>query len=93
MAPTKRSNKRGQVLKNVREVDEEYLDKRARNNLAVKVSRQRAKERVQEANNKIAFLKVENKDLEEKIKLRSAELAAMQELYAQYYGTTHQTLN
>ena len=48
------------VQNNEDEADEEYLNKRARNNDAVKRSRQKAREKANDTNNRVQKLKNEN---------------------------------
>ena len=71
MAPIKRPANVEPVAQNEEEADEEYLNKRARNNDAVKRSRQKAREKANETNSRVQKLKNENEKLEEKIKLLS----------------------
>jgi CCAAT/enhancer binding protein (C/EBP) gamma len=84
MARAKKSNNPGQRAKGNREEDEEYLHKREKNNAAVKRARQKAKERVQQTHNRIQNIKTENEELEEKIRVLSAELAVMKNIYSTY---------
>jgi len=71
------------------EGDEEYFNKRARNNDAVKRSRQKAREKANETNNRVQKLKNENEKLEEKIKLLSKELTFLKDIFLAHAGTSH----
>jgi len=62
-------------------VNQEYEEKRARNNEAVKRSREKAKERSQEIQSNISRLRSENDSLEEKKKLLAHELKFLKELF------------
>jgi len=72
------------------EVDEEYMHKREKNNAAVRRARQKAKDKVQQTNNRIKSLRTENEELEERIKVLSAELAVMKDIYNTYTGGDNQ---
>ena len=86
MAPIKRPANVEQVAQNEEEVDEEYLNKRARNNDAVKRSRQKAREKANETNSRVQKLKNENEKLEEKIKLLSKELTFLKDIFLAHAG-------
>ena len=83
MAPTKRP---ASMANNEEEGDEEYLNKRARNNDAVKRSRQKAREKANETNGRVQKLKNENEKLEEKIKLLSKELTFLKDIFLAHAG-------
>ena len=86
MAPGKRPRMSDQRRKGRVEVDEEYVHKREKNNAAVRRARQKAKDKVQQTNNRIKSLRTENEELEERIKVLSAELAVMKDIYNTYTG-------
>ena len=87
MAPIKRPTRKDQNSQDVEdEVDEEYLNKRARNNDAVKRSRQKAREKANETNSRVQKLKTENEKLEEKIKLLSKELTFLKDIFLAHAG-------
>jgi len=89
MAPINRPANVEPVAQNEEEVDEEYLNKRARNNDAVKRSRQKAREKANETNSRVQKLKNENEKLEEKIKLLSKELTFLKDIFLAHAGTSH----
>eukprot|EP00112_Aurelia_sp_Birch-Aquarium-sp1_P012455 Seg2619.5 transcript_id=Seg2619.5/GoldUCD/mRNA.D3Y31 product="CCAAT/enhancer-binding protein gamma" protein_id=Seg2619.5/GoldUCD/D3Y31 len=60
---------------------EEYLKKRARNNLAVKKSRDRSKKRIVETQERVEQLTKENDDLNTKVTLLSKELSVLRALF------------
>ena len=86
MAPVKRPAKVDIVSQNEEEPDEDYLNKRARNNDAVKRSRQKAREKANETNSRVQKLKNENEKLEEKIKLLSKELTFLKDIFLAHAG-------
>ena len=87
MAPIKRPVNVDQAVQNNEdEADEEYLNKRARNNDAVKRSRQKAREKANDTNNRVQKLKNENEKLEEKIKLLSKELTFLKDIFLAHAG-------
>jgi len=90
MAPIKRPTRKDQSFQDGEdEVDEEYLNKRARNNDAVKRSRQKAREKANETSSRVQKLKTENEKLEEKIKLLSKELTFLKDIFLAHAGTSH----
>ena len=60
---------------------EEYLRKRARNNLAVKKSRDRSKKRIVETQERVEQLTKENDELNTKVTLLSKELSVLRALF------------
>ena len=62
-------------------MDSEYQAKRARNNVAVKRSREKAREKAKETTDKVSKLKLENEKLEEKMKLLSIELDFLMNIF------------
>lgn len=61
--------------------DEEYVKKRARNNVAVKKSREKAKNRIHETQSRVEQLSKENEDLQSKVTLLSKELNVLRALF------------
>ena len=60
---------------------EEYKKRRERNNMAVKKSRTKSKQKTQETMQKVTQLKEENERLEQKVKLLSKELSFLKDLF------------
>jgi len=89
MAPIKRPANLENGSQNEEEPDGDYLNKRARNNDAVKRSRQKAREKANETNSRVQKLKNENEKLEEKIKLLSKELTFLKDIFLAHAGTSH----
>ncbi|TRY61306.1 hypothetical protein TCAL_14960 [Tigriopus californicus] len=69
--------------------DNEYLSRRARNNEAVKRSREKARQRAQETHTRVTKLKTENEMLEERIKLLSKELTFLKDIFMAHAGSSH----
>ena len=86
MAPIKRPANLENGSQNEEEPDGDYLNKRARNNDAVKRSRQKAREKANETNSRVQKLKNENEKLEEKIKLLSKELTFLKDIFLAHAG-------
>ncbi|KAI4890796.1 hypothetical protein NFI96_010581 [Prochilodus magdalenae] len=63
---------------------EEYRLRRERNNLAVKKSRMRSKQKAQDTQQRVNELKEENERLEAKIKLLSKELSVLKDLFLEH---------
>jgi len=61
--------------------DDEYNKKRARNNVAVKKSREKAKTRIQETQSRVEQLSNENEELQTKVTLLSKELNVLRALF------------
>jgi len=93
MKISKRSNKHSLKANEGGELSEEYLKKREKNNAAVKRARQKAKERATKTNQRIQSIRTENKELEERIKVLSAELTAIKDVYARYTGEIYEHVN
>ena len=72
---------------NSRGGESDYLAKRARNNEAVKRSREKAREKAKETTDKVTKLKTENERLEEKVKLLSKELDFLKNIFMAHAGT------
>ena len=66
--------------------DSEYLNKRARNNEAVKRSREKARLKAKETTERVTKLKTENEKLEERIKLLSKELTFLKDIFLAHAG-------
>ncbi|KAL3860406.1 hypothetical protein ACJMK2_010530 [Sinanodonta woodiana] len=60
---------------------DEYFDKRARNNVAVRKSREKAKQRQQETEERVQQLASENEQLQKKVDLLSKELHVLKSLF------------
>lgn len=67
---------------------EEYRLHRERNNLAVKKSRTKSKQRAQETQQKVAQLRAENEALVAKIKILNKELSFLKDLFLAHAGAT-----
>nr|CAB3229612.1 C/EBPbeta/delta/epsilon CCAAT enhancer binding protein beta/delta/epsilon homolog [Phallusia mammillata] len=63
------------------EQSEEYVTRRKRNNVAVKKSREKTKEKSMTTIENIERLKVENVDLEEKVEVLSQELTTLRKIF------------
>lgn len=63
---------------------EEYRQRRERNNLAVKKSRMRSKQKALDTQQRVNELKEENERLEAKIKLLSKELSVLKDLFLEH---------
>lgn len=77
MGPRKNSEGRGP----------DYETKRARNNEAVKRSREKARQKAKETHDRVSKLKQENEKLEERIKLLSKELTFLKDIFLAHAGT------
>ncbi|XP_014260141.1 CCAAT/enhancer-binding protein gamma-like [Cimex lectularius] len=89
MAPGKGQRGRKKVKEGLESSDdEEYRKKRDRNNLAVKRSRVKSRQRTQETLERVEHLKRENDQLQEKIKLLSQELAFLKEMFIAQAGSS-----
>ncbi len=73
-------------------LDLEYISKRARNNEAVKRSREKARQKAKETHDRVAKLKQENERLEERIKLLSKELTFLKDIFLAHAGKLIQSL-
>lgn len=63
---------------------DEYRQRRERNNLAVKKSRMRSKQKAMDTQQRVNELKEENERLEAKIKLLSKELSVLKDLFLEH---------
>ncbi|XP_022808499.1 CCAAT/enhancer-binding protein gamma-like [Stylophora pistillata] len=62
--------------------DDDYVKKRERNNIAVRKSRMKAKERIEETRRRVTDLTKENEDLRSKVSLLQKELNVLRSLFA-----------
>lgn len=69
--------------------DPEYNNKRAKNNDAVKKSREKTRQKAKETMEKVSQLKQENEMLEERIKLLSKELTFLKDIFMAHAGSAH----
>lgn len=69
------------MLVSVDKQSDEYLRKRARNNLAVKKSRDRSKKRIMETQERVEQLTRDNDELNQKVALLSKELSVLRALF------------
>jgi len=76
---TANNNKR--KAQNLPKDDNEYMQKRQRNNVAVKKSREKAKNRIQETQVRVEQLSKENEELQTKVNLLSKELNVLRALF------------
>ena len=76
MSPTRKSE----------EGDNDYLAKRSRNNAAVRRSREKARMKSKETNDRVSNLKQENEMLEERIKLLTKELTFLKDMFLAHAG-------
>ena len=76
MANRKKINSKG--------MESDYEIRRQRNNDAVRKSREKARERAREVQNRIKALRTENEKLEENKKLLSKELSILKEMFLAY---------
>lgn len=65
-----------------KDLDEDYVKKRERNNIAVRKSRLKAKERIEETRQKVVDLAKENEELRNKVSLLQKELNVLRSLFA-----------
>lgn len=62
--------------------DDDYVKKRERNNIAVRKSRMKAKERIEETRQRVVELSKENEELRNKVSLLQKELNVLRSLFA-----------
>ncbi|KAM7427524.1 hypothetical protein ABFA07_021352 [Porites harrisoni] len=62
--------------------DDDYVKKRERNNIAVRKSRMKAKERIEETRKRVVELSKENEELRNKVSLLQKELNVLRSLFA-----------
>jgi CCAAT/enhancer binding protein (C/EBP) gamma len=68
------------------EENTEYVQKRSRNNEAVRRSREKARQKANETHDRVSKLKQENEALEERIKLLSKELGFLKDIFLAHGG-------
>ena len=69
-------------------VGSEYRSKRAKNNEAVRRSREKARHKAKETHERVTQLKRENEMLEERIKLLSKELEFLKDIFLAHAGNS-----
>ena len=75
------NNNNKRKTQNLAKDDNEYVKKRARNNVAVKKSREKAKNRIEETQVRVEQLSKENGELQTKVNLLSKELNVLRALF------------
>lgn len=83
MAPRPKAS---QIESDEKEGDEAYRIKRDRNNLAVKKSREKSRQKARETGEKITQLRQENEDLEHQVKNLTNELAVLKNTLLRQVG-------
>merc|ERR1719430_1598288 len=66
--------------------DPEYLEKRAKNNEAIKKSREKARAKAKDTQQKVDHLKKDNKRLEDKITVLGQEMQFLKEVFLAHAG-------
>jgi len=79
----------GNGKREMESTDPEYNNKRAKNNDAVKKSREKTRQKAKETMEKVSQLKQENEMLEERIKLLSKELTFLKDIFMAHAGSAH----
>jgi len=69
--------------------DPHYIEKRSKNNDAVKKSREKTRQKAKETMEKVTQLKQENEMLEERIKLLAKELTFLKDIFMAHAGSSH----
>ena len=69
--------------------DPHYVEKRAKNNDAVKKSREKTRLKAKDTMEKVSTLKQENEMLEERIKLLHKELVFLKDIFFAHAGSKH----
>ena len=69
--------------------DPQYTEKRAKNNDAVKKSREKTRLKAKDTMEKVSCLKQENEMLEERIKLLHKELVFLKDIFFAHAGSKH----
>ena len=67
------------------------LAKRSRNNAAVRRSREKARSKAKDTNDRVSVLAQENEMLEERIKLLTKELAFLKDIFLAHAGIYFET--
>ena len=73
--------------KQVDKNDPEYLEKRKRNNEAIKKSREKAKAKAEETQRKVDHFKTDNKRLEDKISVLGQEMQFLKDIFLAHAGS------
>lgn len=81
-----KSSPTGKNRKLVEADSDDYVNKRERNNVSVKKSRQKSRLRAREMKGRVENLRMENADLEHKVALLSKELGLLKELFIEHAG-------
>lgn len=66
---------------------DEYKKRRERNNVAVRKSRQKSRQKAKETVSQVAKLREENEMLEQKVMILSKELSVLKDLFLAHAGT------
>ena len=66
--------------------DPEYLEKRKRNNEAIKKSREKARAKAEETQKRVTELKTDNKRLEDKINVLGKEMQFLKDIFIAHAG-------
>ncbi|KAL3860404.1 hypothetical protein ACJMK2_010529 [Sinanodonta woodiana] len=66
---------------------EDYKKRRERNNLAVKKSREKSRQKARETVEQVHRLRAENEMLEQKVQILSKELSVLKDLFLAHAGT------
>ena len=80
-SPEPRPKKQMVSVESMDKESDDYLKKRARNNLAVRKSRDRSKKRIMETQERVEQLTRENDELNQKVTLLSKELSVLRALF------------
>lgn len=72
--------------KQVDKNDPEYLEKRKRNNEAIKKSREKAKQKAEETQKRVDILRKDNKRLEDKISVLGQEMQFLKDIFLAHAG-------
>ena len=75
--------------KSIDKNDPEYLEKRKRNNEAIRKSREKAKAKASETGEKVDFYKKDNKRLEDKISVLGQEMQFLKDIFLTHAGSSH----
>lgn len=70
---------------------DEYLKRRERNNIAVKKSRERSRQKAKETIEQVNTLRAENEMLEQKVQILSKELSVLKDLFLAHAGSVTQS--
>ena len=81
------------IAKHVDKNDPEYIEKRAKNNEAIKRTRQKAKEKAKETETKLENLRTENKSMEDKISVLDQEMKFLKDVYETHLKAKNTTVS